>query len=152
MFSTSHHGRRAAVIENDRLRVTVLHEGGHIAAILDKETEVNPLWTPPWRSMEPSAFGPGNYADYGADVESRLLAGIMGHNLCLDLFGGPSPEEAAAGITVHGEGSIAPYDIRNQDGTLILQAHLPMAQLSFERSIELRDRKVWIRESVQNLS
>ena len=51
------------------------------------------------------------HAEYGAGVEGKLLAGIMGHNLCLDLFGGPSDEEFAAGITVHGEGSVAAYEI-----------------------------------------
>lgn len=152
MADTTYRGRSAASIENQHLRVTVLQEGGHIAEIFDKETGVNPLWTPPWPSIEPSTYTRDGNPEYGADAESRLLAGIMGHNLCLDLFGGPSPEEAAAGLTVHGEGSIAPYDIRNQDGTLILQAHLPMAQVSFERTIELRERTLRIRESVQNLS
>ena len=46
-----------------------------------------------------------------ATAESKLLAGIMGHNLCMDMFGGPSREEAAAGMTVHGEASVAPYEI-----------------------------------------
>ena len=36
-------------------------------------------------------------------MESSLLAGIMGHNLCLDIFGGPSDDEARAGLPVHGE-------------------------------------------------
>ena len=34
---TTYHGRRAAAIENEHLRVTVLEEGGHVAEILDKE-------------------------------------------------------------------------------------------------------------------
>ena len=41
-------GRRAAAIENNDLRVTVLEEGGHIAEILHKASGVNPLWTPGW--------------------------------------------------------------------------------------------------------
>jgi hypothetical protein len=36
-------GRRAAVVENDELRVTVLEEGGHIAEILDKRSGINPI-------------------------------------------------------------------------------------------------------------
>jgi hypothetical protein len=47
-------GRRAATIENAHVRVTVLEEGGHIAEICDKRTGVNPLWLPPWPSIEPS--------------------------------------------------------------------------------------------------
>ena len=62
--------------------------------------------------------GPEVYAEYGSGVESKLLAGIMGHNLCLDIFGGPSEEEFAAGITVHGEGSVAAYEIEEGDGGL----------------------------------
>ena len=57
MFKTEpYRGRRAASIDNDDLRVTVLVEGGHIAEVFDKRTGVNPLWTPPWPSIEPSSF------------------------------------------------------------------------------------------------
>jgi hypothetical protein len=149
---TIYHGRRAAAIENQYLRVTVLEEGGHIAEILDKETGINPLWTPPWRTSEPSAYGPLVYAEYGAGAESKLLAGIMGHNLCLDIFGGPSEEEAAAGVTVHGEGSVAGYEIFADGGGLVLRARFPLAQIDFERRIELSGRTVRIRERVENLT
>ena len=149
---TVYRGRRAAAIENEHLRVTVLREGGHIAEILDKETGLNPLWTPPWRTSEPSTYGPDVYGEYGSGVESKLLAGIMGHNLCLDIFGGPSEEEAAAGITVHGEGSVAEYEIEEHDGGLTMRASFPLAQIAFERRIELGGRTVRIRESVENLT
>jgi hypothetical protein len=144
MFDTTYRGRRAATLENDALRLTVLREGGHIAEIFDKETGVNPLWTPPWDSIEPSAYD----GQYGAGVEARLLGGIMGHNLCLDLFGGPSDEEFAAGIGVHGEASVEPYEI---DGD-VMRTRLPLAGLAFERRIELRGRAVRIAETVTNLS
>ncbi len=146
------HGRRAVSIENDRLRVTVLQEGGHIAEIFEKRTGVNPLWIPPWPSIEPSAYDASVHRGYGSGAEARLLAGIMGHNLCLDVFGGPSPEEFAAGIAVHGEGSIAPYEIAEAGGRLTMRAALPLAQLRFERSIELRDHEVRIGEAVENLT
>ena len=83
-----------------RIRVTVLEGGGHIAEILDKATGVNPLWTPPWPSIEPEEFDHVAHPGYGGGpAESRLLSAIMGHNLCLDFFGGPSPEEEAAGLS-----------------------------------------------------
>ena len=85
MLETSYRGRRAAAIENDYLRVTVLREGGHVAAILHKGSGVNPLWTPPWPSIEPSAYDRARHPEYGTDAESRLLAGIMGHNLCMEI-------------------------------------------------------------------
>src|SRR5512140_1816765 len=108
---TTYRDRRAYQIENDTLRVTVLAEGGHIAEILHKASGVNPLWTPPWPSIEPSTYDSARHPGYGGNSESRLLAGIMGHNRCMDSFGGPSEEEAASAMTVHGEASVVPYDI-----------------------------------------
>jgi Domain of unknown function (DUF4432) len=146
--------RRAVSIGNELLRVTVLVEGGHIAEIADKSTGVNPLWTPPWPSIEPSAFDPAKYTEYGADAEAKLLAGIMGHNLCMDVFGGPSAAEAAAGITVHGEASVARYEISSGPLELTMRAQFPVARLAFERQIRLRagSRAVRIHETVENLS
>ena len=108
------------------------------------ERGVNPLWTPPWKSIEPSAYK----GEYGDGVESRLLGGIMGHNLCLDVFGGPSDEEFAAGIGVHGEASVEPYEIEGD----VMRTRLPLAGLEFERRIELRGRSVWIAESRSRIS
>lgn len=145
--------RRAHALANEHLEVVVSVEGGHIAAIRDKASGVNPLWTPPWPSIEPSAYDAARMPEYGQNAESRLLAGILGHNLCLDLFGGPSDEEAAAGLTVHGEGSIAPYQIEVRGDTLTQSATLSSCGLRFERSIRLPAgaRQIDITESVENL-
>jgi hypothetical protein len=144
--------RRAARIENSAVRVTVLREGGHIAEIFDKVASVNPLWTPHWASIEPSAYDRNSHVQFGSGSDARLLAGIMGHNLCLDVFGGPSDEEAAAGVSAHGDGSVALYEVDTSEGALVTRAHLPAAQLLLERRIELRDRTVAIRETVENLA
>jgi hypothetical protein len=149
---TSYRGRRAATLENDALRVTVLEEGGHIAEILDKATGVNPLWTPDWRSIEPSTYDPALHTVYGGGADASLLAGIMGHNLCLDIFGGPSAEEAHAGLPVHGEVSTARFAIERAPASLTMRTRLPLAQLTFERQIDLAGRAVRIRELVENLS
>ncbi len=151
MTEITYRGRRAVVIENSDLRLTVLVEGGHVAEILHKPSGVNPLWTPPWPSIEPSTYDRAKHPEYGADAESRLLAGIMGHNLCLDVFGSVSPEEAAAGMTVHGEGSIVPYVIRGEGDGLTATATLPAAQLRFERTIRLGS-VIAFTEIVENLS
>ena len=145
--------RRSVAIENDRLRVTVLEGGGHIAEIFDKSTGVNPLWTPTWPSIEPGEFGHVTHPGYGSGpAESRVLSAIMGHNLCLDIFGGPSAEEEAAGLTAHGEASIAVYQIEQHDGaSLVERAQLPIAQLSVERQVSLHGSDVQIRETVSNL-
>lgn len=145
-------GRRAVQLENEWLRVTVLEEGGHIAEVFNKRAGVSPLWIPPWESSEPSHFIPGEDQRYGTGSEAKLLAGIMGHNLCLDIFGGPSPEEALAGLTVHGEGSVDRYEITESPGGLLQQLTLPLAQLKFSRSIELHGADVRIYEVVDNLA
>jgi hypothetical protein len=151
MSRRSYRDRRAVAIENTDLRLTVLEEGGHIAEIFDKRTGVNPLWAPPWPSMEPSHFDPRAHAAlYGEGAEAKLLAGIMGHNICLDFFGAPSEDEARAGLTVHGEAPVAHYQIDSTPLSLSMRTELPVAQLIFEREISLHDRRVRIRETVEN--
>ncbi|MCC6859765.1 MAG: hypothetical protein IT158_14445 [Bryobacterales bacterium] len=152
MRESRFHNRRAVSIENDQVRVTVLVEGGHVAEICDKQSGVNPLWIPHWPSIEPSVYDPAGDSVYGADSESKLLAGIMGHNLCLDIFGVPSEAEAAAGLTVHGEGSVVPYRIEVSGHEMAARAELPMAGLRFERRLRLEGRRLRFLETVENLS
>jgi hypothetical protein len=152
MPATLYRNRRAVSIENDVLRLTVTEEGGHIAEILDKKSGVKPLWTPPWPSIEPSTYDAAKNPEYGTGPEAKLLAGILGHNLCMDIFGGPSEEEAAAGLTVHGEASVARYQVSDNESDLTMQAEFPIAQLNFERRVELKGNTAEITEWVTNLS
>ncbi len=150
---TTYRNRKAVQIENKMLRVTVLTEGGHIAELFHKPTGINPLWIPPWPSLEPSSYEASKHPEYGRNSESKLLAGLMGHNLCMDIFGGPSDEEAAAGMTVHGEASVAPYEITVSNGALRQSATFPQAQLRFARNISFAPPSVvHISEEVENLS
>jgi hypothetical protein len=145
-------GRRAATIENDVLRVTVLEGGGHIAEILDKATGISPLWIPHWDTIEPADYDPTRHPQYGGGADGSLLAGLMGHNLCLDIFGGPSAEEAAAGLPAHGETSATAFTIDSAPDGLSMHTVLPSAQLRVAREITLSGRQVRIRESVENLT
>ncbi len=152
MSRTTYKGRRAFSLENSSLRVTVTEEGGHLAEVFHKAAGVNPLWTPRWSSVEPSEFSSRDEERFGTGVEGKLLCGILGHNLCLDLFGGPSPAEFVAGMTAHGEGSVLPYQLQEDGETLVCRLHMPLAQLRFERTLKLRGEDVLIRESVENLA
>jgi hypothetical protein len=152
MPRTKYRGRRASYLENQVIRLTVLEEGGHIAEILDKRSGVNPLWTPPWNSIEPSTYYRDTCPEYGDGPDASLLSGIMGHSLCLDAFGAPSEDEIAAGIPVHGEASTASFEIHETPEGLTANASLPRAALSFGRQIELRSATVRIVETVHNLS
>lgn len=145
-------GRRAASIENRDLRLTVVEGGGHIAEVFHKASGVNPLWIPPWPSIEPSDYVASKDTTYGASVESRLLAGIMGHNLCLDIFGGPSDEEYAAGLQPHGEASLATYELDTGSSEIRMAATLPQSSLQVERHLQLNGDSIRVTESVENLS
>ena len=144
-------GRQAVRLENDYLRVTILRQGGHIAEVFDKTAQISPLWIPPWDSVEPSDFTQSDQSQFGTGPDARLLAGIMGHNLCLDIFGAPSPQEARAGLTVHGEASVLSYEITGSLSHITLQLTLTLAHLRFSRSVELLDRRLRVQESVENL-
>jgi hypothetical protein len=144
MLYTTFYDRPAAQIKNDLLRVTVLVQGGHIAEIQDLKSGVNPLWIPPW-VHEPDA-------DFGNNTESLLLQGIMGHNVCVDLFGPPSDAEEAAGVTAHAEASLAPYEFEEAGDALICRCELAASQLSFERRLRLDGRRASIEETVRNNS
>ena len=152
MNQTFFHNRRAFQIENGQIRVTVLAQGGHIAEILDKSTGVNPLWVPPWPSIEIGDWSAESHPVYGNDSESKLLAGIMGHNLCLDIFGPPSDAEAKAGIVAHGEAGVVGYEFEAVPSGLRCRCILPASQLAFERTITLDGCRAHIRETVENLS
>ena len=78
---TSYLNRRAWILENDVLRVALLEEGGHIAAIVDKASGINPLWQPPWPSIEPSTFGGAHQALYGYWCGRPIAGGHHGPQL-----------------------------------------------------------------------
>ena len=153
MFAShDYRGRRAAIVENDDVRLTVLEEGGHIAELFDKRSGINPLWTPPWTSIEPSTYVRATHTEYGSGSDAKLLAGIMGHNVCVDIFGGPSDEEAAAGLTPHGDAPVARYELDATGRAMSMRALLPLAALRIERRIELHGRAVRVSEIVENMT
>ncbi len=154
MTQEIYRNRRAARIENESVRVTVTIEGGHVAEIYHKDKAVNPLWTPPWPSIEPSTYDRVRNPEYGSSDEAHLLSGIMGHNICLDTFGKPSTEEFLAGIPVHGEGPVVTYSVRSGPNMISMKAILPKAQLEFSREISVfkNSELIHFRECVENLS
>ncbi len=146
--------RRQVHLENDRLRLVLLPGGGHIGAVELKQNGVNPLWDPPWETIESSAYDPKAHPQFGGGGEAKLLAGIAGHNLCFDIFGVPSEEEAAAGLGVHGEASSVDWDVEASDGRLLAQADFPLTGMRFERRLELApgSGRVDIAETATNLT
>lgn len=155
-------GREAYVIENDLVRVVSLTGGGHIASFTFHGQRgpagMNPLWTPPWKTMDPQRYSASAHAArYGPPPAGRLLAGLAGHNLCLDFFGPPSPEEARLGVPVHGEAPNQPWRKIRAASTpygarLTMGTRLHLAGLDFQREIRLHaDESVaWLTETATN--
>ena len=152
MRRTVFENRKSVQIETNWIRVSVTEEGGHIAEILNKDSGVNPLWIPPWRSAEPGEWSPVKMPEFGGGPDAQLLAGIMGHSLCLDLFGPPSADEEAAGVRTHGEAGIVPWEFESCPAGLVARCIMPQSQLACERVITLADKTMRIRETVENLS
>jgi hypothetical protein len=154
------HGRAGYRIETEWGRVAVLEGGGHICeANLKACGELNPLWVPPWKTIDPQHYSPSRHAAlYGPLPDGRLLAGIAGHSLSFDHFGPPSKEEVAAGRSTHGEAPSVKWKlepVRNALGpTLQASVILPNAQLHFTRTVSLDPRRpiVYCEEQARNLS
>ena len=144
--------RRKVELENDHIHLTVLPGGGHIAAVTLKSNGVNPLWAPIWETIEPSEYDPARHGKFGEPPGGPLLAGIVGHNLCFDFFGGPGETEAAAGLTVHGEASVAEWTVEKRPGELRAVANLARTGMRFERQLRLSPtgHAVVITETAEN--
>jgi hypothetical protein len=123
--------------------VSVLQGGGHICELnLNSCSGVNPLWRPPWTTIDPHAYKPAKHArKYGPAPDARLLCGIAGHNLSFDHFGPPSVEETAAGLSTHGEAPALKWEIQKQRRSTKPQLEygltLPEARISFSRRLTL---------------
>lgn len=155
-------GRVAYRLSNGVVDLTTLTGGGHIAEFRliepDGAPGMNPLWVPPWESMDSHRYREAAHKPkYGTLLEGKLLAGIAGHNLCLDYFGAPSAAEAAQGLSQHGEAPSLPWKKVGQEtgknrASVTLAVRLPQAGLRFERRITLKKGQAaaWFKETVQN--
>jgi hypothetical protein len=161
-LKTKWNGREAYTLHNDLVQMVTLPGGGHIAEFQFVPSTglpvLNPLWVPPWKSMEPYGYRAEKHsATYGPLNEGKLLSGIAGHNICLDYFGPPSEEEAAQGLSTHGEAPSAKWQrtkvrATSQEVSLTLGVRLPVAGLRFSREISLRSGETvaYVTETVIN--
>ncbi len=143
---TTFRGRRAIRLSNGRVELIALTGGGHIAAFRLLDSALNPLWEPPWPSIEPEQYDPARYPEYGT-IEGRLLASIAGQTLALNHFGELSEAETAAGGYEHGEAPNLPWQVAEHaagvagaaGASLTYGLELPEAGVRFRRRIVLRD-------------
>jgi catechol 2,3-dioxygenase-like lactoylglutathione lyase family enzyme len=158
------HGRRAWVLSNGLMRVSVLAGGGHIAEVRllsdDPKKSVNPMRVPHYQTIDPHEYDDAKHnAIYGGDPHRWLSSGYMGHLLCFPEYGPPSAEEVQAGLGNHGEAPIVEWRKisvdENPDGiTLRYGADLPKTQYRVERAVTLPRgmRVVRVQEWVENLT
>ncbi len=159
---TQWQGREAYTLSNGLLQMVNLTGGGHIAEIRFADGSglptLNPLWIPNWKGLEPYQYRAKAHAKrYGPLTEGKLLSGIAGHNICLDYFGPPSEDEAAQGLSTHGEAPSLKWRkssarLRAGQLTLTLSVRLPEAGLQFSREIGMRagESVVYLKETVSN--
>jgi hypothetical protein len=145
-------GRRLWVFGNSQLRLLVASGGGHIAALQFRNTRLpNPLWKPPWKSIEPSAYRAAVHdRKYGGPPEGRLLASVLGHNLALDALGTPSGAETRVGMSTHGE----VVQEWKRYGVAKIGTKLPEARLELYRELAFHAQLpiALVRTTVRNLS
>ena len=159
---TKWHEREAYTLSNDFVQMVTLPGGGHIAEFQFLENTglptLNPLWVPPWKSMEPYQYkAEKDAAVYGPVNEGKLLSGIAGHNICLDYFGPPSADEAARGLSTHGEAPSLKWhrtklQASAEEVSLTLGVRLPVAGLNFSRELRLKrgETVAYFTETVTN--
>ena len=118
-------GHPAISLGNDKLELLVLKQGASVTSVIlrDDPAKLNPLWEPARMAREASG-------------RSNFNSGT-GQFLCVDGFGGVSPEERAAGLPTHGEAHLAEWESRLQNGQLVLTAQLPHTQESITRTMTL---------------
>jgi hypothetical protein len=153
-------GRSGFRLRADWGYVSVLEGGGHICELsVNARSGVNPLWRPPWATIDPFKYTRAKHArTYGEPPDGRLLAGIAGHSLSFDHFGPPSPEETAAGLTTHGEAPALKWDLQKYAKSpkpyLQYGLTLPEARIRFSRTLTLDPRNpvIYCEEEAVNLS
>jgi hypothetical protein len=80
-------GRRAWIMANGLIQVSVLAGGGHIAEVRllssDPKASINPMRVPHYPTIDPHEYDPAKHdAIYGDDSGRWLMSGYMGHMLC----------------------------------------------------------------------
>jgi hypothetical protein len=158
------HGRRAFVLENDRIRVSTLPGGGYIGEIRfkseDPKKSVNPMRVPHYQTIDPFMFDPAKHgALYGTSSQRLVMSGYMGHFLCFPHFGPSSGAEFSFGLGAHGEALAVEWKQQKVESgkggvTLSYAAALPSTQCRVERTFTLLpDETVgYVEETVENLA
>lgn len=151
--STKFQNRDAWTLAGRSLRLTVLQTGGHVGEIaLARSGAVNPLWIPKQPTIEADRYDRAVHEKlFGGGAAARLLASLMGHNVCFPYWGDPSNTEEAAGMTFHGETGIVRW---KQTGAgndyFTVTAQLPESGTSMTRTYRIKGQVVEVEAVARN--
>lgn len=143
---TTFENQPGMVLANGKLEMIVFEQGATFASLVlsDDAEKLSPLWNPARLAREA-----GRPSQFGAS---------FGHFICVDGFGPTSKEEAAAGLTGHGEAHIQKFEVKasRRDGktsTLVLAARLPIVEELFTRTIRMVDGEnvIYVNSELENL-
>lgn len=143
-------------LNNGAVQAIVLRSGGHLAEMRlvgGHGVSDNLLWEAPWTTADAGSEAFDSLsARYGGMTAGPFLAGFTGHALCLDTFGPPSPEDAAAGVSLHGEAAVRTWAMEPTEQGCVAQVELPQSQLRFWRKLALAEANsaLLIEERVEN--
>ena len=134
-------GFPAITLSNGVIEATILTVGTSLVSVTlaEDEDRLNPLWNPQRIAAgrsHPFGKGPG-----------------IGHFVCVDGFGMPSPEERRAGLPMHGEAHRQRFEvIENSQYRLKLATTLPLVQEFFTRTFCLVDGEnvLYVSSELQN--
>ncbi|MCX6629497.1 MAG: twin-arginine translocation signal domain-containing protein [Candidatus Solibacter sp.] len=138
-------GTPSLALSNDRLKMTVLLRGATVADLVlaDDTEKLSPLWNPVRMNSE-----------LGREAQP---SSSVGHFVCVDGFGGVSPEERAAGLPNHGEAHLQEFRSQSRKqgavSELTLTATLPVMQENFTRTFQVVDGEnvVYVESTLENL-
>lgn len=150
-------GRAAVTLTNGLVELELLPGGGHLASWGFAEghgpSQDNLLWEVPWETADPGSPAHEALAKEFGEEDGRYLASYTGHVLCLDGFGPASAEDAAAGVSLHGEAPNAMWEFTGQDANKVVgTVELPVAGLHVERrfSLDAEESVLRVEEYVTN--
>lgn len=121
-----HEGANGLQLSSGKVELTTLPQGGAFVDFHLQGETLNALWDPARMARET-----GGRANFGAS---------RGHFLCVDGFGPVTREEAAAGLSGHGEAYRQDWTVTSSSARHIaFQVRLPMVQEVLTRKISLAD-------------
>ena len=126
------YNRPVRFLANDKLELAVATQGGSMLRLLIQGDSqgLSPYGNPEMMPQVP---------------DNRKFQGPMvGHFVCVDGFGSPSPEERAAGLAMHGEAYLQPWKLvasekQGATTTAKFTVNLPLLQETFTRVLRMVD-------------